>query len=73
MVLRGEDTDCAYLVRKESAMSRKQTTKQLSEQLVEYLYPNRDPRIYIAKEVTFDYSVEDRRRKYGRGKSFCTR
>ena len=61
MVLRGEDTDCAYLVRK-NAMSRKQTTKQLSEQLKEYLNPNRDLRIYITKEVTFDYSVVDRRR-----------
>ena len=60
--MRGEDTDCAYLVRKENTMSRKQAIKQLSEQLEEYLNPNRDPRIYITKEVTFDYSVVDRRR-----------
>lgn len=60
--MRGEDTDCAYLVRKKNAMSRKQITKQLSEQLKEYPNPNRDPRIYITKEVTFDYSVVDRRR-----------
>lgn len=73
MVLRGEDTDCAYLARKESTMSRKQTIKQLSEQLEEYLNHTRDPRIYIARKVTFDYNVVDRRRQYGRGKSFMVR
>lgn len=62
MVLRGEDTDCAYLVRKKNAMNRKQTTKRLSEQLEEYLNPNCDPRIYIAKEVTFDYGTPMQRR-----------
>ena len=47
--MRGEDIDCAYLVRKENTMSRKQTTKQLSEQLEEYLNPNCDPKIYIKR------------------------
>ena len=37
--------------------NRKEITKQLSEMLEEHLNPNNDPRIYTAKEVTFDYST----------------
>ena len=39
-------------------MNRKQITKQLTEQLEKHINPNFDPRIYFAKEVTFDYSTE---------------
>lgn len=35
--------------------SRKETTRVLSEMLKKHLNPNNDPRIYIAREVTFDY------------------
>ena len=34
---------------------RKEITSTLSEMLRHYLNPNNDPRIYIAREVTFDY------------------
>lgn len=36
-------------------MIRKEITKRLSEMLEHYLNPMNDTRIYIAKEVTFDY------------------
>ncbi len=39
-------------------MGRAETTKQLSEMLERHLNPHRDPRIYIAREVTFDYGTE---------------
>ena len=35
---------------------RPETTKELSLLLEKYLDPNNDPRIYWAKEVTFDYA-----------------
>lgn len=34
---------------------RKEITSTLTEMLRHYLNPNNDPRIYIAREVTFDY------------------
>jgi hypothetical protein len=40
-------------------MTRQQTTKILSETLENYLNPNKDTRIYIAKEVTFNYDSSD--------------
>lgn len=38
---------------------RPETTKMLSELLEKYIDPRNDPRIYWAKEVTFDYSTEN--------------
>jgi len=37
-------------------MDRPHTTKWLSELLEQYIDPHNDPRIYWAKEVTFDYA-----------------
>ena len=37
---------------------RKETTRKLSEMLEAYLNPSNDPRIYTAKEVTFDFSTD---------------
>ncbi|MGN0585854.1 MAG: hypothetical protein ACI4JF_01095 [Oscillospiraceae bacterium] len=39
-------------------MDRKSTTKLLSRLLEENINPHNDPRIYWAKEVTFDYGTE---------------
>ena len=39
------------------ASNRKQITQMLSDALEHYLDPNNDPRIYWAKEVTFDYAT----------------
>ena len=39
-------------------MDRKEITKDLSNRLEKYLNPKNDPRIYMAKEVTFDYSTK---------------
>lgn len=36
---------------------RADTTRRLSELLEKYMDPNNDPRIYWAKEVTFDYGT----------------
>lgn len=38
-------------------MNRTETTKELSELTEKYINPRRDPRIYWAKEVTFDYGT----------------
>lgn len=38
-------------------MSRKETTIELSKALERYINPKKDPRIYYAKEVTFDYGT----------------
>ena len=38
-------------------MNRKETTKMLSDLLEKYINPKKDPRIYWAKEVTFDYAT----------------
>ena len=38
---------------------RKETTKLLSESLEHYINPKSDPRIYWAKEVTFDYGTSN--------------
>lgn len=38
-------------------MSRSETTKKLSELTEHYINPRRDPRVYWAKEVTFDYGT----------------
>lgn len=38
-------------------MNRPQTTSELSERVQRHLDPRNDPRIYWAKEVTFDYST----------------
>lgn len=38
-------------------MDRKETTAWLSELLEHYLDPHNDPRVYWAREVTFDYST----------------
>lgn len=37
-------------------MDRPHTTKWLSELLEQYIDPHNDPRVYWAKEVTFDYA-----------------
>lgn len=39
-------------------MDRKEITKMLSDLLESHLDPHNDPRIYWAKEVTFDYATE---------------
>lgn len=39
-------------------MSRKETTAALSEMLERHIDPHNDPRIYWAKEVTFDYATD---------------
>lgn len=39
-------------------MSRAETTKALSELTEKLINPHKDPRIYWAREVTFDYSTE---------------
>lgn len=36
---------------------RKEITKMLSELTEKYINPHKDPRIYYAKEVTFDYAT----------------
>ena len=41
----------------QSEKSRKEITSYLAKSLLEYLNPNRDSRIYLAREVTFD-SIE---------------
>lgn len=38
-------------------MTRPEITKSLSEMTERLINPNKDPRIYWAKEVTFDYST----------------
>lgn len=38
-------------------MDRKETTKILSESIEKHINPKKDPRIYMAKEVTFDYAT----------------
>lgn len=38
-------------------MDRKSTTKSLSSLLEKHLNPHNDPRIYMSKEVTFDYGT----------------
>lgn len=38
-------------------MNRKETTKAISDALENYLNPNLDTRIYLSKEVTFDYAT----------------
>ena len=38
-------------------MSRKEATAALSEMLERHIDPHNDPRIYWAKEVTFDYAT----------------
>lgn len=40
-------------------MNRKEITQQLSEALEYYINPRKDPRIYYAKEVTFNYGSLD--------------
>ncbi len=37
-------------------MTRSEITKKLSELTEQHIAPNRDPRIYWAREVTFDYA-----------------
>ena len=39
-------------------LNRKEVTKNLIEKLEIYINPKNDPRIYTAKEVTFDYLTE---------------
>ena len=49
--------------RKEKKMSDRPTiTHELSLAVKMYLNPNNDPRIYCAKEVTFDYQTANRKR-----------
>ena len=38
-------------------MSRRETTENLSQMLERHIDPHNDPRIYWAKEVTFDYAT----------------
>lgn len=39
-------------------MDRKEITRSLSRLLEEHINPYKDPRVYWAKEVTFDYATE---------------
>lgn len=39
-------------------MTRRETTKSLSEMTERLINPHNDPRIYWAREVTFDYSTD---------------
>lgn len=39
-------------------MGRKETTKALSQLLEKHIDPHKDPRIYWAKEVTFEYATD---------------
>ena len=39
-------------------MNRSEITKRLSELTEKYINPNKDPRVYWAREVTFDYGTE---------------
>lgn len=41
----------------ENSTGRKECTRQLSAMLERHIDPRNDPRIYWAKEVTFDYST----------------
>lgn len=43
----------------QNTADRKATTKMLSELTEQHIDPKRDPRIYWAKEVTFDYATAD--------------
>lgn len=43
-------------------MGRKEITSELSRRLELYIDPKNDPRIYWAKEVTFDYATCNTRR-----------
>lgn len=43
-------------------MNRKEITKKLSELTEQYINPRKDPRIYWAKEVTFDYGTDHQTR-----------
>lgn len=43
-------------------MTRKETTKQLSNLLEQYIDPYNDQRIYWAKEITFDYGTPQQSR-----------
>lgn len=45
---------------KPSLSTRQETTKMLSEYLEHFLNPHNDPRIYTAREVTFDYASAHR-------------
>lgn len=40
-------------------MKRPEITKQLSELLEKHIDPHNDPRVYWAKEVTFDYATSN--------------
>lgn len=40
------------------AIDRKETTRMLSVLLEAHLNPFKDPRVYMAKEVTFDYGTD---------------
>ena len=42
----------------QSEKCRKEITSYLAKSLLEYLNPNRDPRIYLARGVTFDYRTD---------------
>lgn len=44
------------------ASSRPQITKELSEATKNLICPSNDPRIYWAREVTFDYSTSRSKR-----------
>lgn len=41
-------------------MKRPEITKQLSELLEKHIDPHNDPRVYWAKEVTFDYATSNK-------------
>ena len=47
-------------------MNRPEITASLSELLEKYIDPHKDPRIYWAKEVTFDYGTAPIRVDYMR-------
>lgn len=40
--------------------NRKEVTEELSRLLEKHINPNNDPRVYWAKEVTFDYATNNR-------------
>ena len=45
-------------------LNRKEITEFLSKSLEKYISPKNDPRIYWAKEVTFDYATNAKRVDY---------
>ena len=50
----------SFLTKKEETMNRKETTALLSKSLLYHINPKNDPRIYWAREVSFDNATTHR-------------